>query len=128
MWVKYETLSKRFSFFLNFIHKFIGHIEYQRKFSHRCIVFSGASIRYLCYWSCVQTHGDSAKNGFASFVVAEGVPRSFRLGVMLDNADDFNKTGKYLWLTNSANESSGKVALANSNRVPDWYFFDLTNI
>jgi hypothetical protein len=75
----------------------------------------------------IQTTGDSAKAGFVSFVIGENPPPTFRLGVMLDNSGTFNKVGTFLWLTSSGNESSGKVSLTPSNRIPDWYFFDCMN-
>ena len=76
----------------------------------------------------IQTGGDSSKKGLVSFVIGEKAPSSFRLGIMLDNSESFNKVGKLLWVTKSGNETSGKVSLAASNRIPDWYFFDLKNI
>jgi hypothetical protein len=47
---------------------------------------------------------------------------------MLDNAAVYTKVGKYLWVTDSRNGNSGKVLLAKSNRVPDWYFFDIKGL
>ena len=47
---------------------------------------------------------------------------------MLDNAADFTKMGQYLWVTDSRDGNSGKVLLAKSNRVPDWYFFDIKGL
>jgi hypothetical protein len=76
----------------------------------------------------IEVSGDIAERGLVSFSISKNPPDSVRLGVMLDNAADFTKTGQYLWVTNSGNVSSGKVALAKSNKVPDWYFFDLKEL
>jgi Protein of unknown function (DUF2961). len=76
----------------------------------------------------IQTTGDSAKRGLVSFVIGEKAPPSFRLSIMLDNSESFSKVGKFLWVTQSGKETSDKVYLAASNRIPDWYFFDLNNI
>jgi hypothetical protein len=91
-------------------------------------LFTKENKREIYFTGLVQTHGDTAINGLISFVIGKGTPRSFRLGIMLDNADSFNKTGKYLWISSSVGERSDKVTLARSNRVPDWYFFDLSNV
>jgi len=76
----------------------------------------------------VEVSGDTAEKGLLSFSIAKNPPASFRLGVMLDNAADFTKIGKYLWVTDSRGGNSGKVLLAKSNRVPDWYFFDVNGL
>ncbi|TSA32498.1 MAG: DUF2961 domain-containing protein [Porphyromonadaceae bacterium] len=55
------------------------------------------------------------------------VPNVFRLGIMTDNLDDFNKLGKSIRVAKSDGGDSGLVPLATSNRVPDWYFFDISN-
>ncbi|PCI35947.1 MAG: hypothetical protein COB60_01210 [Flavobacteriaceae bacterium] len=47
---------------------------------------------------------------------------------MLDNTDSFNKIGDYLKVTGSYGGNSGYVPLAKSNRFPDWYFFDCTEL
>lgn len=69
-----------------------------------------------------------ASNDLISLIVNKKVPSSFRLGVMLDNADEFNKVGKYLIVKNSRGGNSGEIPLVKSNRVPDWYFFDLHEV
>jgi hypothetical protein len=76
----------------------------------------------------IEVPGSIAENGLVSFTISKSVPSSFRLGVMLDNAGVFTKIGKYLWVTDSRNGNSGKVLLAKSNRVPDWYFFDVKGL
>jgi hypothetical protein len=76
----------------------------------------------------IETTGDSAKRGLVSFVIGEKTPPSFCLGIMLDNSESFSKVGKFLWVTQSGKQTSDKVYLAASNRIPDWYFFDLNNI
>jgi hypothetical protein len=72
--------------------------------------------------------GGAAEKGLVSFRFGENAPPWVRLGLMLDNADKFNKLGKTIWVTDSRGESSGRVRLAPSNRVPDWYFFDMKGI
>lgn len=76
----------------------------------------------------IEIPGNVAEKEVVSFKLGKDVPSSFRLGIMLDNADTFTKVGKHLWLTDSGNDDSGKVTLAKSNRVPDWYFFDIENL
>ena len=76
----------------------------------------------------VEVTGDVAEKGVVSLTLGKNVPPSFRLGVMLDNADVYTKVGKYLWVTDNHNGNSGKVQLVRSNRVPDWYFFDIKNL
>jgi hypothetical protein len=76
----------------------------------------------------IQVSGDTAQKGLVSFSIAKNPSASVRLGVMLDNASDFTKTGEFLWVTNSCEGSSGKVTLAKSNKVPDWYFFELKGL
>ncbi|HUZ60049.1 MAG TPA: glycoside hydrolase family 172 protein [Hanamia sp.] len=68
-----------------------------------------------------------AEKGLVSFKLGKSVPSSFRMGIMLDNASSFIQVGKYLWITGGGN-SSGKVLLVPSNRVPDWYFFDIKGL
>ncbi len=85
-------------------------------------------IDVLNHTGLIEVTGDVAVNGLVSFTLGKNPPPSFRLGVMLDNADKFTKVGKYLWVTDSRNGNSGKVLLANSNRVPDWYFFDIKGL
>jgi hypothetical protein len=80
----------------------------------------------VCYITGkIEAKGRDAFTDLISFVVNKNVPSSFRLGVMLDNADEFNKVGKYLIVKNSRGGDSGEIPLAKSNRVPDWYFFDI---
>lgn len=57
----------------------------------------------------------------------DNVPASFRLGVMIDNTDTFNKVGKSISVKSTNGGDSGEILLAKSNRVPDWYFFDIDN-
>ncbi|HET6254323.1 MAG TPA: DUF2961 domain-containing protein [Puia sp.] len=75
----------------------------------------------------IEVPGDSAGQGVVSFTIGKNAPAMFRLGVMLDNADRFNRIGQYLWVKDANGGYSGKVRLARSNRVPDWYFFDIRN-
>jgi hypothetical protein len=81
------------------------------------------SISYIT--GKVEVSGKIARKGLLSFVVNRKVPPSFRLGVMVDNADTFDKVGKSIWVKNSAGGDSGEIPLAKSNRYPDWYFFDV---
>jgi hypothetical protein len=76
----------------------------------------------------IEVSGDIAERGLVTFSIAKDQPTAVRLGVMLDNAADFTKTGQFLWVTNSRDGNSGKVAIAKSNKVPDWYFFDLKDL
>lgn len=76
----------------------------------------------------IEVPGSTAEKGLVSFTLAKSVPSSFKLGIMLDNTSVFTKVGKYLWVTDSRNGNSGKVLLAKSNRVPDWYFFDIKGL
>ncbi len=69
-----------------------------------------------------------AKRELLAFIVNEDVPSSFRLGIMLDNADTFEKVGESLKITSSGEGNSGDILLAQSNRIPDWYFFDLLDL
>jgi len=81
------------------------------------------SVSYIT--GIVEAKGTEASNALISFVVNKKVPSSFRLGIMLDNEDEFNKVGKYLIVKNLRGGNSGEIPLARSNRVPDWYFFDI---
>jgi len=47
---------------------------------------------------------------------------------MLDNADSFDKVGESIRVANNGGGDSGYVPLAKSNRLPDWYFFDLSKL
>lgn len=81
------------------------------------------SISYIT--GKIEVSGKTARKGFLTFFVNKNVPLSFRLGVMVDNADTFAKVGKSIWVKNSAGGNSGEIPLAKSNRYPDWYFFDV---
>ncbi len=70
----------------------------------------------------VDAEGEKA---IVSFVVGKDAPAVFRLGVMVDNAAGFAERGGRLWVTDAQTGHSGQVGLAPSNRVPDWYFFDI---
>jgi hypothetical protein len=59
--------------------------------------------------------------------LAQNVPGVFRLGIMTDNLDDYNRIGKSIRVMISGRGDSGTILLAESNRVPDWYFFDIFN-
>jgi hypothetical protein len=99
----------------------------------RVVRQSGAYLSYP--WSkyrryqtgLIEVHGDTAERGVVSFTIGKNAPSSFRLGIMVDNADVFTKVGQYLWVKNSKTGNSGRIRLARSNRVPDWYFFDIRN-
>jgi len=75
----------------------------------------------------IEVTGAAAEKGVLSFTIGKDAPESFRLGIMVDNADVFTKVGKYLWVADAGSGTSGKVQLARSNRVPDWYFFEIKN-
>jgi hypothetical protein len=81
------------------------------------------SISYIT--GKIEVSGKTARKGLLTFFVNNNVPPSFRLGVMLDNADSFDKIGKSIWVKSSAGGDSGEIPLAKSNRYPDWYFFDV---
>ncbi len=81
------------------------------------------SISYIT--GKVELSGTTARKGVLTFLVKKNVPPSFRLGVMLDNADTFDKVGRSIWVKSSAGGDSGEIPLARSNRYPDWYFFDV---
>ena len=76
----------------------------------------------------IEVPGEVANQQLLSFTVNEEVPRSFRLGVMLDNADSFDKVGESIRVANNRGGDSGDIPLAKSNRLPDWYFFDLSKL
>jgi len=76
----------------------------------------------------IEANGHEASKGFLTFSVNQKVPASFRLGIMLDNADGFDKVGKFLKVKSLMGGNSGEIPLAGSNRIPDWYFFDLKNL
>lgn len=80
--------------------------------------FSGA-IETIC------TNGEKE---ILSFTVGKDVPLRFRLGIMTDNTGSYDKVGEYLKIISSNGGNSGDVPLANSNRFPDWYFFDLSGM
>lgn len=67
------------------------------------------------------------ETGIMQISLKGSVPEVFRLGIMTDNLDDFNRIGKSIRVTASDGGDSGLVPMARSNRVPDWYFFDITN-
>jgi Protein of unknown function (DUF2961) len=76
----------------------------------------------------IQVKGSEARKGILSFRFGKGAPGSLRLGIMVDNAGSFDKLGKTIEVTRSGSSDLATVFLARSNRVPDWYFFDLTEI
>ena len=76
----------------------------------------------------IEVPGKRAEKELLTFIVNKDVPSIFRLGIMLDNADSFEKVGEYLKVTNSGGGNSGDIPLAKSNRFPDWYFFDLLGL
>jgi hypothetical protein len=76
----------------------------------------------------IEVSGEVAEKGLLSIRIGQNVPASFTLGIMLDNADLITKVGKCFWVTDSEGGNSGKVMLARSNRVPDWYFFKLRGL
>ncbi len=63
----------------------------------------------------------------ATIRLGKNVPESFRLGIMCDNLDHFNPPDQTLQVKSSREGDSGPVPLARSNRIPDWYFFQITN-
>ena len=81
------------------------------------------SISYIT--GKIEADGKTARNGLLTFIVNNKVPSFYRIGVMVDNADTFNKVGKSIWVKNSDGGNSGEIPLAMSNRYPDWYFFDV---
>jgi hypothetical protein len=83
------------------------------------------SISYIT--GKIEVSGIVARKGLLTFVVNKKVPPSFRLGVMVDNADTFDKVGKSIWVKSSAGGDSGEIPLAKSNRYSDWYFFDVVD-
>jgi hypothetical protein len=56
------------------------------------------------------------------------VPDALRIGLMLDNLDEFMETEAFIRITSNKKGDSGEIPLAISNRYPDWYFFDIINI
>ncbi|MBL7112718.1 MAG: DUF2961 domain-containing protein [Bacteroidales bacterium] len=56
------------------------------------------------------------------------VPEAFRLGIMLDNMDEYMNSGVFIRVTSSKNGDSGRIPLTRSNRYPDWYFFDINGV
>lgn len=81
------------------------------------------AVAYITGKSEVSNH--EAESGLLTLHFNQKAPSSVRLGILLDNADEFNKVGKSIRVTNSTGGNSGEVPLAISNRVPDWYFFDI---
>ncbi len=75
----------------------------------------------------LEVPGNIAQKEVISFTTGDGVPKMFRIGLMLDNTDTYNKVGESISLKNSRGEYSAEVLLAKSNRIPDWYFFDIIN-
>ena len=67
------------------------------------------------------------ETGIIQMSLKGNVPELFRLGIMTDNLNDFNRTGKSIRVIVSHGGDSGWVTLARSNRIPDWYFFDISN-
>lgn len=68
---------------------------------------------------------EGSGGSIVSFTIGKDAPASFRLGIMVDNANVFATPGGLLWVTDAHAGNSGKVELARSNRVPDWYFFEI---
>ncbi len=56
------------------------------------------------------------------------VPETLRFGVMTDNLDEFSRPGMSFRVVSSDGGDSGLIPLVKSNRFPDWYFFDLTEL
>jgi|GEM_PF-356834 len=88
------------------------------------IPYHGTSNK-LHHTGAIEVTGAVAEKGVVSFTIGKDAPSSFRVGIMVDNADVYTKVGKYLWVADAGSGSSGKVQLVRSNRVPDWYFFDI---
>jgi len=86
------------------------------------------NLKGLYKTGLIEIPGSIAEKGVVSFTLGKNVPSTFRLGVMLDNADTFTKVGKQIWVTDNKHGNSSKIVLAQSNRVPDWYFFDIKNM
>lgn len=84
------------------------------------------AIRYIT--GDVEAIENNAKRHLVTFHVTSKVPHSFCLGIMTDNGNSFNKVGDYLRVRSSNGGDSGKVKLAESNRIPDWYFFNLEGL
>jgi hypothetical protein len=76
----------------------------------------------------IEEVGDRAQKGVLSFTLNKDAPLNFRLGIMIDNAEDFDKVGEFLKVTSSNGGDSGFIPLAQSNRLPEWYFFDLSGM
>jgi len=74
------------------------------------------------------TCGVNDEKGTIYFVMNEKVPEAFRMGIMLDNLDQFMPPGRLLCLSSSNKGNSGKIPLISSNRIPDWYFFDICDL
>jgi hypothetical protein len=60
-----------------------------------------------------------------SITLGRQAPSSFRLGIMTDNLDAFVHNAR-IRITGSTGGDSGWMPVAASNRLPDWYFFDVT--
>jgi hypothetical protein len=65
---------------------------------------------------------------FLKIYLRERIPSAFRMGIMTDNREVFYPDGIQVRVYNSSRGDSGWVDLARSNRIPDWYFFDMTDI
>jgi hypothetical protein len=110
----------------NFITSFTS-LPVHAGFGNACLFFPEKRSE-IHFTGLLEARGDLAKKGLVSFAIGKNPPSTFRLGIMLDNAGSFEKVGKSLWVTNSTGGDSGKVLLAKSNRIPDWYFFDLSQV
>ena len=61
-------------------------------------------------------------------ILKDSVPKTVRLGIMIDNLDEFYSPGLSVRVVSSDGGDSSLIPLVRSNRFPDWYFFDLQGL
>jgi hypothetical protein len=75
-----------------------------------------------------KSEGFTGTKEIITFTVNDLVPPVIRLGIMVDNTDTFDKVGESFRVLSSSGGDSGVIPIAQSNRVPDWYFIDIEGL